>query len=88
MAFHVSKYIQQPAWRVWLLHYVAKALGVLAHVEGMPIGSNRLPAWRPSGDLGEWTECRSVPNAAYTLDGRLWAFNNGAALGPETQIKS
>lgn len=48
MTFRVSKYIQQPAWRVWLLHCAAKALGVLAHVEGMPIGSNRLPAWKPT----------------------------------------
>lgn len=46
MTFRVSKYIQQPAWRVGLLHYVAKALGVLAHVEGLPIGSNRIyPRW-------------------------------------------
>lgn len=52
MTFRVSKYIQQPAWRVWLLHYVAKALGVLAHVEGMPIGSNRLPAWKPTYGIG------------------------------------
>lgn len=46
MTFHVSRYIFQPAWRVWLLHYAAKALGVLAHVEGMPIGSDRLPQSR------------------------------------------
>ena len=42
MTFRVPKDIQQPAWRVWVLHYAAKALGVLAHVEGMPIGSNRI----------------------------------------------
>lgn len=46
MTFRVSKYILQPAWRVWLLHYAAKVLGVLAHVEGMPIGSTRLPQSR------------------------------------------
>lgn len=31
-----------PTWRVWLLHLIAKALGVLVHVEGFPYGSVRL----------------------------------------------
>lgn len=28
-------------WRLVVLHYVAKALGVLVHVEGFPYGSRR-----------------------------------------------
>ena len=28
-------------WRVWLLHFAAKALGVLFHHEGFPYGSRR-----------------------------------------------
>jgi len=28
-------------WRVIVLHYVAKALGILVHVEGFPYGSRR-----------------------------------------------
>jgi len=31
-----------PAWRVWLVHLVAKPLGVLVHVNGYPFGSNRI----------------------------------------------
>ena len=33
--------ITQAAWRVTILHWVARALGVLVHVEGMPFGSTR-----------------------------------------------
>lgn len=28
-------------WRIWLLAAVAKALGVLIHVEGIPFGASR-----------------------------------------------
>lgn len=28
-----------PTWRLWLIHIVAKAVGVLVHVQGFPIGS-------------------------------------------------
>lgn len=35
------KHISQAAWRVAIVHWVAKAVGLLAHVEGMPIGSAR-----------------------------------------------
>lgn len=31
-----------PTWRVRVLHWVAKALGVLIHIEGFPYGSLRL----------------------------------------------
>jgi hypothetical protein len=30
-----------PAWKLAIIHYVAKALGVLVKVEGIPFGSNR-----------------------------------------------
>lgn len=30
-----------PAWKLRIIHYVAKALGVLVKVEGFPFGSNR-----------------------------------------------
>jgi hypothetical protein len=32
----------QPRWRVYAVHLFAKAIGVLAHVEGFPCGSTRL----------------------------------------------
>ncbi|MGH8037214.1 MAG: hypothetical protein ACREPD_05685 [Stenotrophomonas sp.] len=28
-----------PTWRLWVIHMVAKAVGVLVHVQGFPIGS-------------------------------------------------
>lgn len=28
-------------WRLFVIHYVAWALGVLIHVEGFPLGTNR-----------------------------------------------
>lgn len=28
-----------PAWKLRIIHYVAKLLGVLVHVEGIPFGS-------------------------------------------------
>lgn len=31
-----------PVWRVGIIALVARALGVLVHVEGLPVGSNRL----------------------------------------------
>ncbi len=31
-----------PKWRLWVLHFVAKALGVLIHVHARPFGSTRL----------------------------------------------
>lgn len=31
-----------PLWRRRLIHIFAKALGVLVHIEGFPVGSNRL----------------------------------------------
>jgi hypothetical protein len=34
--------ISQPGWRVVILDQCAKALGLLAHVEGIPIGSQRM----------------------------------------------
>ena len=36
------KLITQSGWRVLILDVTARALGVLAHVEGIPIGSQRL----------------------------------------------
>ena len=39
---HNRSLISQPTWRVYVIHLAAKALGVLAHVEGIPIGSSRL----------------------------------------------
>ncbi|MCV9940926.1 hypothetical protein OIU35_31635 [Boseaceae bacterium BT-24-1] len=39
---HNLKLIYQAAWRVRIVHYVAKALGVLVHVDGMPFGSARI----------------------------------------------
>lgn len=36
-----------PRWRVVVLHYMARALGILVHVEGFPFGSRRnLPGVR------------------------------------------
>lgn len=32
---------KQPRWRVRLVHYFAKLMGVLIHVEGIPFGSAR-----------------------------------------------
>lgn len=29
-----------PTWRLWLIHIVAKTVGVLVHVQGFPIGSS------------------------------------------------
>lgn len=31
-----------PLWRRRLIHVIAKALGVLVHIEGFPFGSNRI----------------------------------------------
>lgn len=31
-----------PLWRVRILHIVARALGILVHVNGMPVGSCRM----------------------------------------------
>lgn len=28
-----------PTWRLWLIHIVAKSVGVLVHVQGFPLGS-------------------------------------------------
>lgn len=33
--------ITQDGWRVRIVHYIAKAIGLLVHVEGIPFGSNR-----------------------------------------------
>jgi hypothetical protein len=33
--------VQQDAWRVRLIHYVAKAAGLLIHIDGIPFGSSR-----------------------------------------------
>lgn len=27
-----------PTWRLWLIHIVAKAVGILVHVQGFPLG--------------------------------------------------
>lgn len=31
----------QPRWRVWLVAWCARILGVCIHVEGIPFGKNR-----------------------------------------------
>lgn len=31
----------QPRWRVWLVAWCARIIGVCIHVEGIPFGSNR-----------------------------------------------
>lgn len=31
-----------PQWRVLVIHIIAKLLGVLVHVDGMPLGSSRI----------------------------------------------
>lgn len=33
--------ISQPAWKVLIIDFVARCLGLLVKVEGIPIGSNR-----------------------------------------------
>lgn len=34
--------VTQDSWRVRIVHYVAKAVGLLVHVEGIPFGTNRI----------------------------------------------
>jgi hypothetical protein len=38
-----------PTWRVRAIHWLAKALGVLVHIEGRPFGSNRIYVRNPAG---------------------------------------
>lgn len=33
--------MKQPGWKVTVVHYIAKTLGLLVHVEGYPFGSSR-----------------------------------------------
>lgn len=37
-----------PTWRLWLIHIVAKAVGVLVHVQGFPLGSRSKKYQLPS----------------------------------------
>lgn len=39
MFYNNNRYI--PSWRLWLVHIVAKSVGVLVHVHGMPYGTNK-----------------------------------------------
>lgn len=38
-----------PFWRVALIHLLAKLLGVLVHVDGLPFGSARIYRASPEG---------------------------------------
>jgi hypothetical protein len=35
------KMISQPSWKVLVIDFVARMLGLLVHVEGIPVGSSR-----------------------------------------------
>ena len=35
------KLVRQASWRVVIVHFVAKLVGLLVHVEGLPYGSSR-----------------------------------------------
>ena len=39
-------------WRLFAVHWVAKIIGLLVHVEGRPLGSNRNIAPRLSSGIG------------------------------------
>lgn len=39
-----------PPWRICALHWFAKALGVLVHVQGFPYGSLRMQGYGPVTD--------------------------------------
>lgn len=41
-----------PHWRLCVVHVVAKALGILVHVEGIPLGSTRIRRSVVSGNEG------------------------------------
>lgn len=45
---------EQPRWRIAVVHWFAKAMGVCIHVEGIPFGSSRTRRMgqRESGEAG------------------------------------
>jgi len=51
-----------PKWRLLALHLIAKALGVLIHVDDMPYGSSRIYRTSPEGSENseiEWLTAES-----------------------------
>ena len=40
------KYLPYPAWRVVVLAWAGKFLGVQFNIGGLPFGSGRAPSWR------------------------------------------
>ena len=45
---------RQPHWRVWIVAWFSRIMGVVVHVEGIPFGSSRICAKRAKNetDLG------------------------------------
>lgn len=46
--------------RLFILHYVAKALGVLIHIDGLPFGSTRNGVTRLFGHQGSTARGKDV----------------------------
>lgn len=46
---------RQPHWRVWMVAWFSRIMGVCIHVEGIPFGSSRLRKKRTEGEttMGE-----------------------------------
>lgn len=44
---------KQPHWRIWLLVWFSRILGVYFHVEGIPFGSSRLYAKRKKDEVDD-----------------------------------
>lgn len=55
----------QPRWRVAVVHYFAKLMGVCIHAEGIPFGSTRSRRKRAAaaGALGETAEAQGGRSA-------------------------
>ena len=44
---------KQPRWRIWLLAWFSRILGVYFHVEGIPFGSSRLYSKRAKDQVDD-----------------------------------
>jgi hypothetical protein len=46
------------AWRLWPIHLVAKAMGVLVKVDGLPFGANKKNAPEATETVVKSSSCR------------------------------
>lgn len=52
---------RQPHWRVAVIHYLARLIGVMVHVEGIPFGSNRTYRRPNAESMGAQQACSPMP---------------------------